>query len=68
MMMNIKREDLPAILQGEFRLRAFPGEVFAINWDACYEDKLYTCIIKDSQRMDFAKGTLSELMREVLPI
>lgn len=61
----MKLSDLPESLRGQFGLRAFPGSVFVVNLSACYDDKIYTAIVKDGKQMDFAKGTASELLREV---
>ena len=61
----MKLADLPEYLRGQFGLRAFPGSMFVVNLAACYDDKIYTAIVKDGKQMDFAKGTVGELAREV---
>jgi hypothetical protein len=61
----MKLSDLPKYLQGRFGLLAFPGSTFVVNIDACYDDKIYTAIIKDGKQMDFAKCTLAELAGQV---
>lgn len=61
----MKLSDLPPYLQGRFGLLAFPGLTFVVNLDACYDDKIYTAVIKDGKKTDFAKGTLAELAGQV---
>ncbi len=57
-----------------FGLRAFPGDVFMISEGAsfwCDRDKvlLYTYVwsIKQNKWLAFAKGTIEELKREIVP-
>lgn len=60
--------DLPECLRGQFGLRGFPGLVFEINLNACFDDKIYTCVVKNGERMDFAKGSIPEVLREYVKI
>lgn len=55
----------------EFGLQAFPGERFSISEDASYvNDKdvvmLYVYVKKGDRWMSFAKGTVAELLKEVV--
>lgn len=54
-----------------FQLRAFPGETFRIGASSSYVNDsgtlmLYTEIQKDGKWLSFAKGTISELQKEIV--
>jgi hypothetical protein len=58
----------------EFGLRAYPGEVFRVSaTNSYYSDHehavmVYTDIKRGDRWMDFAKGTVAELRREVVAV
>jgi len=64
--------DAIKMFPGEFGLRAFPGDVFRVSernsfWsDHEQAVMLYTEIQKGDKWLDFAKGTIAELRREVV--
>lgn len=61
--------DLPECLRGQFGLRAYPKRVFEINLNACYDRTIYTCVVTaDGTRMDFAKGSIPEVLQEYVKI
>jgi hypothetical protein len=70
--MNKQRvEDAAKQFPAEFGLRAFPGDVFRISLSASYVNDsdvvtLYTQIKKGDRWLDFAKGSVNELKRELV--
>jgi hypothetical protein len=56
----------------EFGLRAFPGDVFSISKSASYMSEdviyLYTVVKRGDSWLSFAKGTVSELRREIVSL
>ena len=53
-----------------FGLYGFPGQTFRLNERACYINDtgtvmLYTQVKWKDEWLDFAKGTLTELLREI---
>lgn len=60
--------EVPEKLSGRFGLRGFPGSVFVVNLDYSYDDQIVIDIVKDGKNLNFSRGTLAELLREVVSL
>lgn len=60
---------IPDSLAMTFGLRGFPGKTFVLNLRQSYNDQLVVdiCSLADGTQQNFSRGTLEELMREVVP-
>ena len=64
--------DAAAMFPAEFGLRGFPGKKFRVNLNNSYVStgtatvQLYTDIWVCDRWLDFAKGTIEELTKEVV--
>lgn len=55
-------------LKGYFGLRGFAGKTFTVNAKQSYGDQIVVDVItSNGKRLNFSRGTESELLREVCP-
>lgn len=69
----VRIREAMATLPATFGLRAFPGDVFRVCEQTSYVNDsdvlmLYTEVLRGDKWLDFAKGTVRELTREVVQL